>query len=411
MSSVPSQALDASRRADLDAVVSTLSARLAATAVVRDAAGGHAAAERQAIRDSGLLGLSIPPQFGGWGADWPTVLQVVRRLAQVDSALAHVLAFHHLQLATLALYGSTEQQHRHWRDTLKLGYFWGNALNPLDQRLLATEQAGGWLLHGTKSYASGSVGSDWLTISAHVTHSPAWADTAAAPEGAAMLVAVLPSQAAGVHVQADWDSFGQRQTDSGSVRFDHVFLRQADVLLAPGSAPTAHGSLRTPLAQLVLVNLYVGIAEGALAQGRDQLLAKPKPWFSAGVASALDDAVLQHRYGQLRVQLRAAQLAADDAAQQWQAGFERGQALGADGRGAVALAVSEAKVLAHRAVMAITNDIFELLGASATSQRLALDRFWRNARVHTLHDPLDIKLRELGRHTLTGAWPEPSSYA
>jgi len=399
MSSVPPQAPDAISRADLDAVVSTLSARLATTAVARDAAGGHAAEQRQAIRDSGLLGLSIPAALGGWGADWPTVLQVVRRLAQVDSALAHVLAFHHLQLATLALYGSAEQQHRHWRDTLKLGHFWGNALNPLDQRLLATEQAGGWLLHGVKSYASGSVGADWLMISA----------TTAA--GSAPLVAVLPSHAAGVHVQADWDSFGQRQTDSGNVRFDHVVLRQADVLLTPGSAPSPHGSLRTPLAQLVLVNLYVGIAEGALAQGRDRLLANPKPWFSAGVASALDDAVLQHRFGQLRVQLRAAQLVADDAARQWQAGFERGQALDADGRGAVALAVSEAKVLAHHAVMAITNDIFELLGASATSQRLALDRFWRNARVHTLHDPLDIKLRELGRHTLTGAWPEPSSYA
>ena len=389
---------DAAPLAELATVVDRLAATLAATAVARDAAGGHAAAERQAIRDSGLLSLSLPAQLGGWGADWVTVLAVVRRLAQVDSALAHVLAFHHLQLATLVLYGNAEQRQRHWRDTLRHGRFWGNALNPLDTRLLATETAGGWLLHGTKGYASGSVGADWLTISAHSADQQ-------------LLVGVVPATAAGLHVPADWDSFGQRQTDSGSVRFEHVFLPAADVLLPPGQPPSVAGSLRTGLAQLVLVNLYVGIAEGAWAQGLDRLRAHPRPWLGSGVASALDDPVQQHRVGQLRVQLRAAQLAADDAARQWQCAHGRGDALRFEHRGDVALAISEAKVLAHRAVLAITNDVFELLGASATSQRLALDRFWRNARVHTLHDPLDIKLRELGRHTLTGAWPEPSSYA
>lgn len=399
MTPPPTADNNAPRLAELTAVVDRLAATLEATAVARDAAGGHAADERQAIRDSGLLGLSLPQSLGGWGADWATVLDVVRRLARVDSALAHVLAFHHLQVATLALYGSAEQQGRHWQATLKHGRFWGNALNPLDQRLQASASAGGWLLHGSKGYASGSVGADWLVISAHA------ADTGE------LLVGVLPATAPGLHVQADWDSFGQRQTDSGSVRFDHVFLPQADVLLAPGTAATPFQSLRTGLAQLVLVNLYVGLAEGALAQAVARLREQPKAWFSSGAATALDDAVVQHRFGQLRVQLRPAQLMADHAVQQWQAALQVGPALTEAQRGVVAIAVSEAKVLAHRAALAITSDMFELLGASATSQRLGLDRFWRNARVHTLHDPLDIKLRELGRHTLTGAWPAPSSYA
>ena len=93
-------------------VAAELARRLAATANERDQAGGHAAQEREWIRESGLLTLSIPEAFGGQGADWPTVYQVIRILARADSALAHVFGFHHLQLAGIQLYGSAQQQRR-----------------------------------------------------------------------------------------------------------------------------------------------------------------------------------------------------------------------------------------------------------------------------------------------------------
>ncbi|MFX7739885.1 monooxygenase, partial [Acinetobacter baumannii] len=80
--------------------------------------------------------------------------------AQADSALAHLFGFHHLQLAGLVLYGRPEQQQRLLRQTLTERWFWGNALNPLDKRLSATDTASGYRLDGVKSFASGSVGSD-----------------------------------------------------------------------------------------------------------------------------------------------------------------------------------------------------------------------------------------------------------
>ena len=86
-------------------------------------------------------------------------------------------------------------------------------------------------------------------------------------------------------------------------------------------------------------------------------------------------------------------------------------ALTAAERGDVALAVAEAKVLAHRAAIEVSSQLFELTGARSTSSRLGLDRFWRNARVHTLHDPVDHKLRALGRHALLGELPEPTAYS
>ncbi len=84
--------------------------------------------------------------------------------------------------------------------------------------------------------------------------------------------------------------------------------------------------------------------------------------------------------------------------------------MSAEERAHVALATSEAKIFAHRAALDVSEALFDACGARATGARLALDRFWRNARVHTLHDPLDYRVRDVGRYALTGTLPEVSLY-
>jgi alkylation response protein AidB-like acyl-CoA dehydrogenase len=380
-------------------IARALAARLATTAVARDQAGGHAAQEREWIRASGLLTLSIPTEYGGAGASWPTVYAVIRILAQADSALAHVFGFHHLQLAGLILYGNEEQQRRLLTATVRDGLFWGNALNPLDKRTVATPHADEFTLNGIKSFSSGSVGADWLTVSA-------WDDTANAA-----LIGVLPASAEGVAVQADWDAFGQRQTDSGNVLFDSVHLPADLVLQRPGQAPTPQSTLRSQVAQLIMTNLYLGIAQGAFEAARTYTTEQARAWFASGVDRAADDPLVQHRYGQLWLLLRPAELASDHAAGLLEQAFRRGAALTAQERGAVAVAGAEAKALAHRAGIEISSQMFELAGARATSTKLGYDRFWRNARVHTLHDPIDYKIRDLGRYALDGTLPDPTAYS
>lgn len=392
------------------AIATALADRLASTAVERDRAGGHAAAEREAIRQSGLLALSVPAALGGAGADWATVMASVRIIARADSALAHVYGFHHLQLASIALYGNADQSQRLLGATASEQLFWGNALNPLDRRTVATgidgggaagAGRGGYILDGIKSFCSGSVGADWLFISA-------WD-----PGVPGALLGALPASTAGLTVQADWDAFGQRQTDSGNVLFERVHLPPELLLQAAEAvpAPSPRQTLRTQLAQLIMANLFLGIGQGALAAASDYTREQARPWFAAGVARAADDPLVQHRYGKLWLTMRAAELACEHAAAALDGAWRRGAALTADQRGAVAIAVAEAKVLSHRAGMDISSQMFEQMGARSTASRHGFDRFWRNARVHTLHDPVDYKLRDLGRHALDGSWPEPSAYS
>jgi len=389
----------ATPHSDPIAIAHELAGQLAATAVERDRHGGHASRERGLIRDSGLLTLSVPREFGGQGANWSTVNQVIRILARADSALAHVFGFHHLQLAGIQLYGNAQQQRRLLSATVQDRLFWGNALNPLDHRVAAREHGDGYLLSGTKSFSSGSVGSDWLTVSAW--HAPTQSS----------LIGVLPSVSDGVSIRADWDAFGQKQTDSGSVEFRNVALPADLVLLRHGHEPSAQATLRSQVAQLIMANLYLGIGEGAFEAARRFTNEQARPWFASNVATANDDPFVQHRYGELWTLLRPATVLADLAAAELDGLLRKGALVTERERGQLAIAVAEAKVLSHRAGLEVSSQLFELTGARSTSGKLGLDRFWRNVRVHTLHDPIDYKYRDLGRYALQRTLPEPTAYS
>ena len=393
------QPANAANAAEVERTTEALARALDETAIARDQRGGHAGEERELIRGSGLLDLTIPREHGGLGHAYALFFKGLRRLAQVDSALAHVYAFHHLQVATVLLYGQPEQHAHFLRPTVEKRLFWGNALNPNDKRTLATQQGDGWRIQGPKSYCSGSVGSDMLTFSAW--HEPSQA----------LLIAALPSRSAGLSIRSDWDAFGQKQTDSGTVDFNAVHVQPHEVLVSPGTVLSPRATLRSQIAQLILVNLYAGIAQGALAQGLRYTRESSRPFFASGVARAVDDPYVQHRYGELSVLVRPAEVLADLAAQKLDQALGLGEDVTASDRGEVAVAVAQAKAVAHRAAIEVSTQVFELTGAGATALRLGLDRFWRNARVHTLHDPLDYKLRDLGRHALLGRYPEPTSYS
>ena len=77
----------------------------------------------------------------------------------------------------------------------------------------------------------------------------------------------------------------------------------------------------------------------------------------------------------------------------------------------MALEMAEARVASAQAGLAITSGLFDQMGANATAGGLALDRYWRNIRVHSLHDPLDLKRQALGKWLLRGEAPQPSGFS
>jgi alkylation response protein AidB-like acyl-CoA dehydrogenase len=372
----------------------------AQTAVERDKRGGTAKTERDLLRANGLLNAIIPSGLGGWGMEWPDAMKLIRIFARVDSSIAHLFGFQHLMLASVSLYGSPAQTERLFSETVRNQWFWGNALNPLDKRTSLTPNRGaGYLINGRKSFCSGALDSDMLVVSA--IHSM----------DEKLMVAAIPSDRTGIRILDDWDGMGQRQTDSGTVEFDAVAAGQEEFLRTPGPLGSIRASLRSCIAQLILSNIFLGIAEGALAEARNYTLAQTRPWATSGVNSAAEDPYVLANYGDFFVNLQAAQALTDIAAESLQRGWDSGDAITENQRGKCAIDVAASKVITTRAGLEITSRMFEVMGARAAAGPARIDRFWRNLRTHTLHDPVDYKIRELGDWALNHKLPKPTFYS
>ncbi len=384
---------------DFTATVNALADTLAATAAERDRAGGTAFAERQLLRQSGLLTLAIPAVHGGHQAAWPLILRILRRLAQADSSLAHLFGFQHLQVASVLLFGSEAQQARFLGQAVEQRWFWGNAVNARDNRLNAVRTADGLNIDGVKAFCSGATDSDVLNVSVVL-----------GPEPTDRVFAVVPTSRAGIRVHGDWDNMGQRQTDSGNVGFDHVQIAHDEVLGPPGVASSPRATLRNLIGQVVLTEIYLGNALGALRDAIGYLRTQTQPWPMAGVERSQDDRLLQLRAGEMWSALQAAVALANHANAHFQQAWDCGSALTADERAALAIDVASARTQAARTALHVTSQIFELVGARATASRHGFDRYWRNVRVHTLHDPLDYRHQGIGAWLLAGDVPNPFSY-
>lgn len=379
-------------------IAQQLAETFAQTAAVRDKQGGNPKAERDLIRQSGLLGLSIPKQYGGQEADWQTIFKTIQIIAQVDSSLAHVYGFHHLLIATVQLFSQPEQYGPWFEQTARENLFWGNTLNPLDRRTTATKIAKKeYIFDGNKSFCSGSIDSDILLCSGY-------------NDAGKLLIGVIPTARKGVSFLGDWNNMGQRQTDSGTSHFEQVRIHENELLLNPGPLSTPYSSLRPLIAQLIFVHMFLGVAEGAFEVAK-QTVHTQKAWSKSLVEDAVNDPFTQKHFAEFYVQLESVRLLADKAIQTLQAAWDLGNDLTAEQRGEVSVAIATAKIAATNTSLYITQNIFQVMGARATTAKLNLDRFWRNVRTQTLHDPVDYKYQEVGEWILTGKVPDPSFYS
>ncbi len=376
----------------------TIATRLRETAVARERAASPPHLEISWLRDADLLTLLNPVQVGGGGATFSDAFRVVRTLARADTSIAQVLSYHYLLSHSAFCRATEEQRSRLIGQSVEQKWFWGGASNPRDALTTLTAEGNGFLLNGRKTFASNASLADRITLRASL--------------GDAIVLIALPGNSDGIVHGNDWDAFGQRLTESGSIEFRNVRVESEHVLgpfpPQPNAPLPALTSLVVPIHQLLFVNFYLGTAEGALAEANRYIHAQAKPWQTSGVAQASEDHYVLELYGSLYSDLRASVALAEAAAVEIEAAIERGVALDPEQRTAAAAAVYAAKVNSTKVALEVTSRIFDLMGARATSARYGFDRFWRNIRTHTLHDPVAYKAREVGNFALNGRiTPDP----
>lgn len=377
-------------------VAAELAAEFAQSAAQRDRERILPFQQIERFSHSGLWAITVPRSHGGIGASWQTVAEVFRLISAADPSIGQIPQNHFGNLNLIANFASQAQQRFFFGEVLD-GARLGNAgperngKNVLDVRTRATLDTeagdGSYRLNGTRFYSTGALYAHWIP-------------TRAIDDDGQPLVVYNRHDAAGLRVIDDWSSFGQRTTASGTVVFDNVRVPAEQVL--PLKDTLQRPNNIGPVSQLLQAAIDAGIAQAAVQDTIAFVTTRSRPYADSGLERAADDPYILRDIGNLSLRLHAAEALLEDAAALLDAlpaqiSFEQ--------MAQASVAVAEAKVLSTEVALQASEKLFELSGSAATLATHNLDRHWRNARVHTLHDPVRWKYFAVGNYVLNGTPP------
>lgn len=379
---------------------------LALDAVERDRANQTPHAEVALLKESGLVTLLGPPAHGGGGQDWTTALRVVRAVSAGDGSIGQLLGYHYLWAWAARLVGTPEQIEAVEQAATREQWFYGGAVNPRDSDLSISVEGDELVFRGQKSFSTGGRVSDVTVLEGVI-------------EGSDKHVfAIVPTGQPAIEFLGDWDNLGQRLTESGGVRIHGVRVpweSAAGYVRGPDGwafVPRTYNTLNVPLIQLIFANLYLGIAQGALATAATYTRERTRAWpYTPDLKErGVDEFHVLETYGDLRSRLWAAEALAEEAAVLIEEINAHADSVTPEERGRAAVRIAAAKQVAVAVGLDVGTRVFDVTGARATASSVGLDIFWRNIRTHSLHDPVAHKRAEVGRYALLGEIPEPTWY-
>lgn len=370
---------------------------IAPMAAENDRQGRYPRQSIAALKAAGFLRVPVPVARGGLGFSQALSQHLMFELGRADPAVAQIYKVHDDLTRELLDVGSERfcaaLVKAICEDRAIIGAAIaenGRSVDQFGRVTAAPDGEGGYVLNGRKIYATGAAGADLILVASFDLGQQA------------MRLDLVPAGTPGMMIGQDWDRLGQRATDSGSVTFENLRTCADWSALAPGRMPPVHGSLRY---QNGFSMILLGIGADALNAATDFVVTTSRPWPSAQVERAGDDLLVRRLFGEIGAELAAACALGRNAAELLDA-FERAEVSRTD----VAMSVYAARSSATRSALRATSDLMSVLGARVTDARVGFDRYWRDARTLSLHDPVEWKHEEIGQHLLTGWEPPPGLY-
>jgi alkylation response protein AidB-like acyl-CoA dehydrogenase len=369
-------------------------ARIRARAVARELDRTLPVEEIGWLRAAGFTALRVPQAQGGGGASLPDLYTLLIELSQADSNVTQALRGH-FGFVEHILASPADARRATWPARLAEGVLVGPAWSEVGEtavisafatRLIETPE--GWRLDGSKFYTTGCLFSDWIHVGA----------TDAAGESVG---AVVRRDAPGVEVIDDWDGGGQRLTASGTTHFRGVPVEAGEVVAGREAFTYSEGFF-----QLVHLATLAGIGRAAAEDLATAVGGRTRSYSHAAAPRPAEDPQILQVVGQVRsagycagaivLQVaRALQKSADGVGQE----DEREITAESD------LEIWQAQTVVSDLILNATTILYDALGASATLRSSGLDRYWRNARTLTSHNPRIYKDRIIGNFAVNGAPP------
>jgi alkylation response protein AidB-like acyl-CoA dehydrogenase len=370
-------------------------ALVAATALERDVAAAQPHAEIGWIKAAGLIGLQGPKESGGGDADWATVLDVIAEFAKVDGSIANILGWHYAYFWLFRAFGTDEQRAQWEADATANRYLISGIANFRDRPVGAVDEGETLLLNGGKQFNTGLPVSDRVFIGT-------------ALDGTEDVFFVYTdSQAPEIAYGEDWDTLGQRSTASGSAKVAGLRVPWREVLGFRDKAFVPRPANSTPglTSQTLMPTFYVNLARGALDRAVAYIKDHGRSWLHSPYERAVDEPYVVDGIGLLESKLLAAEALLREASEKVSAALDAPDEITPAHRGELAVLLSATKAVAVDTGIEVTTKVFELTGGRSTARNFELDRFFRDLRTQSLHDPVAQKRLQVGAYVLRGEHP------
>ncbi|NHN79675.1 acyl-CoA dehydrogenase family protein [Azotobacter chroococcum] len=372
-------------------------ARIAEGAVERERSRSLPYEQIKWLKEAGFGAVRVPVEHGGAGASLPQLFQLLIELAEADSSVPQALRGHFAFVEDRLNAQAVAPQDK-WFRRFVAGELVGNAWTEIGAVKIGevgtrvSRKDGQWLVNGQKYYSTGSIFADWIDVYAQRDD-----------DGRDVIAAVSTHQK-GVQQHDDWDGFGQRTTGSGTSVFSDAVVAEENLIDF-----ASRFKYQTAFYQLVLIAVLAGSGRGALRDFAAEVRQRTRIFSTGNAPRVSQDPQVLQVIGKAAAQVYAAEATALRAAAAAQRAYETrfGNDAAAEHAANVAaeLESAQAQVVIAELALRVTTELFNALGASATSEKKQLDRHWRNARTAASHNPLIYKERIVGDWEVNGTEP------
>lgn len=347
------------------------------------------------LRRSGYLSLTVPRDYGGWGASLLDVVLAQERLARGCASTALAVSMHLINMARLGggLNKPSALYERICREVVEQGAMLNMAAS---ERATGSPSRGGkptttarrqpdgsWLIQGRKTYTTGSLALRYFIVSCGLEDESNGLEPLQSDRGNFLIA----NDAPGVSIEETWNSLAMRASGSNDLILEHV--KVAAEAYVDQSIPL-DPARRESLAGWTMVtsSVYLGAAQAA----RDEAIRfahRRRP-------NSLDKPIssiphIQEKAAKMEIALMQSRAVLLDVAEQFSL----------DPSSFPASYLGAAKYIVTNHAVEIVDLAMRLVGGASLSQNFPLQRYYRDVRAGLHNPPMDdAALSALAREVL-----------
>lgn len=332
------------------------------------------------LRASGLLGLTVPEEYGGMGADELDFALTLETLAWGDASTALAFGMHASNIGLLA-------EGRLWpdrfpalcREIVENGAMLNAAQaepelgSPSHGGVPATTaqpDGDGWRLNGRKIYTTGAPGLRYFIVLAAIQ---------AHDQPVQLGTFLVPNDAPGVRVEQTWDALALRASGSDDLLLENARLDPGALLdIRPVGAPDPRGALGLPWGAIALSAIYTGVALSA----RDEVAHFAATRVPTALGKPIGDLpTVRLKLGEIEALLLTSHRLLCGLAGDWveQPGM----------RAVLRAQAPLVKSLTTNNAVRVTDLGLRVVGGAGLQRTMRLERLFRDVRAGLINAPLD----------------------